>query len=53
VVTHEIGFARDVADRVLFLDQGVIAEQGKARDVLTNPQEARTRDFLRRVLEKT
>jgi polar amino acid transport system ATP-binding protein len=52
VVTHEIGFARDVADRVLFLDQGVIVEQGRAKDVLTNPQHARTRDFLRRVLEK-
>ena len=52
VVTHEIGFARDVADRVLFLDQGTIVEQGQARAVLTNPAHARTRDFLRRVLEK-
>lgn len=50
VVTHEMGFAREVADRVLFLDKGIILEQGKARDVLTNPQNARTQDFLHRVL---
>ena len=50
VVTHEMGFAREVADRVLFLDQGVIAEQGPARDVLTSPRNPRTQDFLRRVL---
>src|SRR5918993_5071164 len=50
VVTHEMGFAREVADRVLFLDHGVIVEQGKAVDVLSNPQHPRTQDFLRRVL---
>jgi polar amino acid transport system ATP-binding protein len=50
VVTHEMGFAREVADRVLFLDHGVIVEQGKALDVLSNPQHPRTQDFLRRVL---
>jgi polar amino acid transport system ATP-binding protein len=50
VVTHEMGFAREVADRVLFLDGGVIVEQGPAREVLTQPQHARTQDFLRRVL---
>jgi polar amino acid transport system ATP-binding protein len=50
VVTHEMGFAREVADRVLFLDQGVIAEQGPARDLLTSPRNPRTQDFLRRVL---
>ena len=50
VVTHEMGFARDVADRVLFLDGGVIVEEGEARAVLTNPRHARTQDFLRRVL---
>ena len=50
VVTHEMGFAREVADRVLFLDGGVIVEQGPARDLLSNPQHARTQDFLRRVL---
>jgi polar amino acid transport system ATP-binding protein len=50
VVTHEMGFAREVADRVLFLDQGVIAEEGPARDVLVSPRNPRTQDFLRRVL---
>ncbi|MGN6580215.1 MAG: amino acid ABC transporter ATP-binding protein [Bordetella sp.] len=50
VVTHEIGFAREVADRVLFCDGGVVVEQGPARDVLNHPQHARTQDFLRRVL---
>ena len=50
VVTHEMGFARDVADRVLFLDGGVIVEQGEARTLLTSPREPRTQDFLRRVL---
>jgi polar amino acid transport system ATP-binding protein len=50
VVTHEMAFAREVADRVLFIDGGVIVEQGPARDLLTNPQHPRTQDFLRRVL---
>ena len=50
VVTHEMGFARDVADRVLFIDGGVIVEQGAAKAVLNQPQHARTQDFLRRVL---
>jgi polar amino acid transport system ATP-binding protein len=50
VVTHEMGFAKDVADRVLFLDGGVIVEQGPAKAVLNQPQNARTQDFLRRVL---
>jgi polar amino acid transport system ATP-binding protein len=50
VVTHEMGFAREVADRVLFMDGGVIVESGPARDVLTNPQVERTRNFLQRVL---
>jgi len=50
VVTHEMGFAREVADRVLFLDGGVIVEQGPARDLLSDPQHPRTQDFLRRVL---
>ena len=49
VVTHEIHFAREVADSVLFLDGGRIVEQGPAREVLTNPQHERTQDFLRRV----
>jgi polar amino acid transport system ATP-binding protein len=50
VVTHEMGFARDVADRVLFIDGGVIVEQGPAKSLLSQPQHPRTQDFLRRVL---
>jgi polar amino acid transport system ATP-binding protein len=50
VVTHEMGFAREVADRVLFIDGGVIVEQGPAKAVLNQPQHPRTQDFLRRVL---
>src|SRR5882757_1911709 len=50
VVTHEMAFARDVADRVLFIDGGVVVEQGVAKVVLDQPQHARTQDFLRRVL---
>jgi polar amino acid transport system ATP-binding protein len=50
VVTHEMGFARDVADRVLFIDGGVIVEQGPAKSLLNQPQHVRTQDFLRRVL---
>jgi polar amino acid transport system ATP-binding protein len=50
VVTHEMGFAREVADRVLFIDGGVIVEQGPAKSVLNQPQHPRTQDFLRRVL---
>jgi len=50
VVTHEMGFAREVADRVLFIDGGVIVEQGQASAVLNQPQHPRTQDFLRRVL---
>ncbi len=51
VVTHEIGFARSVADRVMFMDGGVVVEQGKPADVLSNPAHERTRAFLRRILE--
>ena len=46
VVTHEMGFARDVADRVVFMDGGVIVEQGTPEDVFDNPQSDRTKDFL-------
>jgi ABC-type polar amino acid transport system ATPase subunit len=52
VVTHEIGFAREVADRVVFMDGGVIVEQGKPADVLDNPREERTRRFLGLVLDR-
>jgi len=52
IVTHEIDFARGVADTVAFVDEGVIAEQGPAADVLTNPREDRTARFLARVLNR-
>ncbi len=52
VVTHEMAFAREVGDRVLFMDGGLIVEEGPASRVLTDPQHERTRDFLRRVLDK-
>ena len=50
VVTHEMGFAREVGDRLVFMDGGVVVEQGDPREVLANPQESRTRDFLSKVL---
>lgn len=50
VVTHEIGFAREVADRVIFMDEGLIVEQGNAEAVLLHPQQERTRNFLSKVL---
>ena len=53
VVTHEMAFAREVADRVIFLDAGVILEEGPADQVIGNPREERTREFLRRVLDPT
>ncbi|MFJ1252517.1 amino acid ABC transporter ATP-binding protein [Cupriavidus sp. CuC1] len=52
VVTHEMGFAREVADRVCFLHSGTIVEEGAAAQVLGAPRHARTQDFLRRVLQK-
>ena len=51
VVTHEIGFARSVADHVVFMDGGYIVEQGTPEAVLDNPQQLRTQDFLRKVLK--
>ena len=50
VVTHEMGFAREVGDRVLFMDEGIIMEQGTPEEVFGNPQNPRTQDFLRKVL---
>ncbi len=50
IVTHEIGFAREVADRVIFMDDGVICEQGRPQEVLLNPQEDRTKEFLNKIL---
>jgi ABC-type polar amino acid transport system ATPase subunit len=51
VVTHEMQFAREVGDRVIFMDEGRIVEQGKPTDVLDRPKEERTRRFLRRTLQ--
>jgi len=50
VVTHEMEFARDVSRRVIFMDKGVIAEEGKPEDLFTNPKEDRTKEFLQRYL---
>jgi polar amino acid transport system ATP-binding protein len=50
VVTHEIGFAREVADKVIFMDEGVIVEEGHAEDVIIHPQQTRTKEFLSKVL---
>lgn len=50
VVTHEMGFAREVANRVVFMDGGVVVEEGAPANVLSNPQHPRTREFLRKVL---
>ena len=50
IVTHEMGFAREVADRVLFMDGGIIAEQGTPEEIFTNPQNPRTKEFLSKVL---
>ena len=52
VVTHEMGFARDVSNRVIFMDQGVIAEDAAPAEIFTNPKQQRTREFLSRILDK-
>jgi polar amino acid transport system ATP-binding protein len=51
VVTHEMGFAREVGDKLIFMDDGIVLEQGHPADVLSNPQHDRTRTFLSRVLK--
>ena len=48
IVTHEMAFARDVADQIIFMDEGYIVEQGDAKQVIDNPKEERTRQFLSR-----
>ena len=50
VVTHEMGFAREVGDRVVFMDGGYIVEEGSPKDVINNPQHQRTKDFLSKML---
>lgn len=49
IVTHEMGFAREVSDRVVFMDKGVIAEEGTPEQIFNNPIQARTREFLKRI----
>ena len=50
IVTHEIGFAREVSDRVIFMDAGYIVEQGTPQELINNPKEPRAIDFLNKVL---
>jgi len=50
VVTHEMGFAREVGDRVLFMDHGIVVEEGDPEQIFTNPQEERTKEFLAKIL---
>jgi len=50
VVTHEMGFAREVADRVIFMSDGKIVEEGTPDEIFTNPQDARTQQFLHSIL---
>jgi polar amino acid transport system ATP-binding protein len=52
VVTHEMGFAREVADRVVFMDEGIVVEQGAPKDIINNPQHERTKSFLSRIREE-
>ncbi len=51
IVTHEMGFAKDVADRVVFMDQGIILEEGSPEQIFNNPKQERTREFLKRTLK--
>ncbi len=52
LVTHEMGFAKEVSDRVVFMDKGVIAEEGTPEQIFNAPRQERTREFLKRVLEE-
>ena len=52
IITHEMNFARDVADHILFMDEGVIVEQGRAQELINNPQQERTKLFLNRTLNQ-
>ena len=52
VITHEMGFAQDVADVVVFMDEGAVVEEGDPEKLLSHPQHERTRAFLRRLLER-
>ncbi len=50
VVTHEMGFAKEVADRIIFIDKGVIEEESSSEEIFKNPKSARTKEFLRKIL---
>lgn len=50
VVTHEMEFARDVSSKVIFVDKGIIAEEGSPQEIFNNPKEDRTKEFLKRIL---
>ncbi|MNE93442.1 Arginine transport ATP-binding protein ArtM [compost metagenome] len=50
IVTHEMGFAREVGDRIIFMDQGIVLEQGTPQEVFNSPKHQRTQDFLSKVL---
>jgi len=50
VVTHEMGFAREVANRIVFMDKGKIVEEGLPEEIFTNPKQERTRQFLQKIL---
>jgi polar amino acid transport system ATP-binding protein len=50
IATHEMGFAREIADRVCFLDEGVVLEQGPAEQIFSEPREPRTQQFLQRIV---
>jgi polar amino acid transport system ATP-binding protein len=51
IATHEMSFARDIADRICFLDDGVILEQGPPEQILSRPSEPRTQQFLQRIIK--
>ena len=51
IATHEMGFAKEIADKVCFLDQGVILEEGPPEQIFSSPREQRTREFLARIIE--
>ena len=51
IVTHEIGFARKAADRVIFMDQGVVVEEGRPEDVIDHPSNERTKAFLQTLMD--
>ena len=52
IVTHEMAFAKEVSDRVIFMDKGVIAEEGSPEQIFNNPTEERTKEFLKRTLKQ-